>query len=322
MRHIFLTFMAAAVAIALFAAANAFYTVDETQQAVITQFGQPIGKPLTEAGLHLKIPFIQQVNRFDRRILEWDGEPNQIPTKDKKYIWVDTTARWRIKDALKFLQSVGNETGGQARLDDIIDSATRDAVTNHNLVEAVRDTNRIVDERITGTDDDTMGQVEELERITYGRETLTRDILEEASKIVPQYGIELIDVRIKRINYVADVQEKVFERMISERKRAAEQYRSEGQGKKAEIEGKMAKELNQITSEAYRVAEEIKGKADAEATDIYAEAYNKDPEFYGFLKSLETYKNTIDGSTTVILTTNNEYLRYLQNSEGRPGPEQ
>jgi len=293
-------------------ASGALYTINETQQVVVTQFGQPIGNPITEAGLYFKMPFIQQANYFDKWILEWDGEPNQIPTKDKKYISVDTTARWKIKDCLKFLQSVGDERGGQARLDDIIDSATRDAVTNQNLVEAVRNTNRIIEEKSEETEDDTMGQVEELEKIYYGREALTRAILEEASKIVPQYGIELIDVRIKRINYVSDVQKKVFERMISERKRAAEQYRSEGQGKKAEIEGKRAKELNQIQSEAYRVAEEIKGKADAEATNIYADAYNKGPEFYAFLKTLETYKNTIDKTTTVILTTDTEYLKYLK----------
>jgi membrane protease subunit HflC len=311
---IFIFIIIAAIVIVL-GLSGALYKIDETQQVVVTQFGQPIGKPITKAGLRFKMPFIHQANFFDKRILEWDGEPNQIPTKDKKYISVDTTARWKIKDALKFLQSVGNESGGQARLDDIIDSATRDAVTNHNLVEAVRNTNRIIEQKSEIIEDDTMGQVEELEKIDYGRESLTRAILEEASKIVPQYGIELIDVRIKRINYVSDVQKKVFERMISERKRAAEQYRSEGQGKKAEIEGKRAKELNQIQSEAYRVAEEIKGKADAEATNIYANAYNKAPELYSFLKTLETYEDTIDKTTTLILTTDSEYLNYLKKSQ-------
>jgi modulator of FtsH protease HflC len=317
MRQVTITVIVLVALLILMGVSGAFYTVSETQQVVITQFGQPIGRPITEAGLKFKLPFIQQVNYFDKWILEWDGEPNQIPTKDKKYILVDTTARWRIKDALKFLQSVGDETGGQARLDDILDSATRDAITNQNLVEVVRNTNRIIEDKTT-QEDDSMGQVEELEKIEQGRESLTRAILEEASKIVPQYGIELIDVRIKRINYVSDVQQKVFERMISERKRAAEQYRSEGQGKKAEIEGKRAKELNQIESDAYRVAEELKGKADAEATNIYAEAYNKSPEFYAFLKTLETYKNTIDKSTTLVLTTDSEYLQYLQQSGKNP----
>ncbi len=313
----FLSILIIAVVVAAFLMiSGALYTINEIQQVVVTQFGKPIGEPITEAGLYFKMPFIQQANYFDKWILEWDGEPNQIPTKDKKYISVDTTARWRIKDALRFLQSVGNETGGQARLDDIIDSASRDAITNQKLVETVRNSNRIIEEESVVQEDYAMGQAEELEKINYGREALTRSILEEASKIVPQYGIEIIDVRIKRINYVSDVQIKVFERMISERKRAAEQYRSEGEGKKAEIEGRRAKELNQIQSEAYRIAEEIKGKADAEATKIYADAYNKSPEFYSFLKTLETYKKTVDKSTTLILTTDSEYYEYLKNTGG------
>jgi len=298
---------------AFLAITGAIYTIDETQQVVITQFGEPIGKPVTEAGLHFKVPIIRQANYFDKRILEWDGNPNQIPTKDKKYIWVDTTARWRIKDALKFMQSVNNETGAHARLDDVIDSATRDFITSHDLVEAVRDTNRILEEEEKDRQEDSIDRIEtEIEKIQFGRETLTREIVRESSKIVPQYGIELIDVRVKRINYVSEVQQKVFERMISERKRAAEKYRSEGQGKKAEIEGRMEKDLKEIESEAYKVAEEIKGKADAEATNIYADAYNRDPDFYAFLKTLDTYKNTIDEGSTVILTTDSEYLSYLE----------
>lgn len=301
------------VLVALFFASGALYIIDETKQVVVTQFGKPIGRPIKEAGLHFKIPIIRQANYFEKRILQWDGDPNQIPTKDKRYIWVDTTARWRISDPLKFLQSVSNEIGAQARLDDIVDSATRDSITNHNLVEVVRDTNRLLEETEAGRADEEMGQaVEELEKIVTGREKLTRSILKEASKIVPQYGIELIDVRIKRINYVRDVQIKVFERMISERKRAAERYRSEGQGKRAEIEGQIGKELHQIRSEAYKVAEEIKGKADAEAIKIYADAYNRDPEFYGFVKTLDTYRNTIDKSTTIILSTDSEYFEYLK----------
>lgn len=315
MKNILSFITVAAIIIGLLVISGTVYTIDETQQVVITQFGEPIGKPLTDAGLHFKIPFIQHANYFEKRILEWDGNPNQIPTKDKKYIWVDTTARWKIVDALKFLQSVTNEMGAHARLDDIIDSATRDFVTSHNLVEAVRDTNRIIEE-VSTRKEASAGQIAgELEKISLGRDTITRGILKEASKIVPQYGIEIIDVRIKRINYVSEVQKKVYERMISERKRAAEQYRSEGQGKKAEIEGQMGKELKQIRSEAYKIAEEIKGKADAEATNIYADAYNRDPDFYAFLKTLETYKNTIDTDTTVILTTDSEYLTYLKDAE-------
>ncbi|MBU0635093.1 MAG: protease modulator HflC [Candidatus Omnitrophica bacterium] len=299
------------------AASGFIYTVDETQQVVITQFGQPIGAPVKDAGLHFKVPFIQQANYFEERILEWDGAANQIPTKDKKYIWVDATARWKIVDALKFLQSVTNEIGAHARLDDIIDSATRDFITSHNLVEAVRDTNRILDDyTVLAEAGSAERMAEELERIYLGREAITRGILQEASKIVPQYGIELIDVRVKRINYVSEVQKKVFERMISERKRAAEQYRSEGQGKRAEIEGQTQKELQQINSEAYKIAEEIKGKADAKAIDIYADAYNRDPDFYAFVKTLDTYKNTIDQNTTLILTTDTEYLKFLKDTKG------
>jgi len=304
-----------AILAALLFISGALYTIDETKQVVITQFGEPIGDPITKAGLHFKMPFIRHANFFEKRILQWDGHPNQVPTKDKRYIWIDTTARWKITDALKFMQSVGNETGGQARLDDIIDSATRNHVTSHELVEAVRNTNRLLEEVDTEGSDDITISKEDLEKIRVGRDALTRGILLEASKIIPQYGIELIDVRVKRINYVKDVQRKVFERMISERRRAAEKYRSEGQGKKAEVEGQMEKELNRIRSEAYRVAAEIKGKADAEATTIYANAYNKDPEFYSFLKTLDTYTRTIDKNTTAIFTTDMEYLGYLRDSQ-------
>lgn len=305
---------AIAVIALLLVMSGALYTLDETQQTVITQFGKPIGDPITKAGLHFKLPFIQHANYFDKRILEWDGDANQIPTKDKRYIWVDTTARWKIIDALRFLQSVTNESGAHARLDDIVDSATRNYVTRHNLVEVVRDTNRLVNRDDAGDEEDFGLSAVEIEEIKAGREALTRGILEEASRIMPQYGIELIDVRIKRINYVKEVQRKVYERMISERKRAAERYRSEGQGKKAEIEGQMEKGLKQIQSEAYKTAQEVKGKADAEAVKIYADAYNRDPEFYSFTRTLETYKNTIDADTTVILTTDGEYLEYLKGS--------
>jgi len=310
--------VAVMILIALVIVSGAVYIIDETQQVVITQFGQPIGKPTTAAGLHFKVPFIQHANYFDKRILEWDGKPNQIPTKDKKYIWVDTTARWQIKDALKFLQSVTNEMGAQARLDDIIDSATRDFITSHKLVEVVRNTNRIIEELVLDVEDGSTGQIAgEIEKISFGRDTLTRGIVKEAAKTVPQYGVELIDVRIKRINYVSEVQKKVFERMISERKRAAEQYRSEGQGKKAEIEGQMARDLNEISSEAYKIAEKVKGKADAEAIQIYAVAYNNDPEFYSFLQTLDTYRKTVDKDTTLILTTDGEYLKYVTDTKAK-----
>ena len=289
---------------------GAVYILDETRQVVITQFGRPIGEPITAAGLHFKMPLIQRAQYFEKRLLDWDGDPNQIPTKDKRYIWLDTTARWRITDALKFLQSVGTESGAHARLDDIINSATRDAITSHLLVEAIRNTNRILES--TEKEEVVVFTEEALEKITVGRETLAGLILDKAKVLAPQYGIELIDVRIKRISYVEAVRRKVYERMIAERKRAAEQYRSEGQGKKAEIEGQMGKELKQITSEAYRKAQGIRGKTDAETTRIYADAYNKDPAFYSFMKTLETYRKTIDEKSTIILTTDSDYYRYLK----------
>jgi len=300
---------------------GALYTVDETQQVVITQFGEPIGEPIRESGLHFKIPIIQKANYFDKRILNWDGDPNQIPTRDKRYIWVDTTARWKIVDALKFMQSVGTEAGALGRLDDVIDAATRDAISNSKLVEAIRNSNRLIE--LSRKDQEEEGWALSnvaIEKINVGREKLTRDILKRSSEIVPKYGIELVDVRIKRINYVKEVQNKVYERMISERNRAAEQYRSEGQGKKAEIEGQMGKELKQITSEAYRKAQEIKGKAEAEATKIYADAYNKDPDFYSFIKTLDTYKETIDQDTTLMLNTESDFYGYLKKADAERMP--
>ena len=294
---------------------GALFIVDETKQAVITQSGKPVGKPVSSSGLHFKSPFIQQAHYFEKRILNWDGDPNQIPTRDKKYIWVDTTARWKIIDALKFLQSVGNEMGAQSRLDDIINSATRDAVTNHLLVDAVRNSNRILESKELG--EDAIFADEVLERIEVGRQQLTRAILEKAKVLAPQYGIEIVDVRIKRVNYVEDVRNKVYDRMIAERKRAAEKYRSEGQGKSAEISGQVGKELKLITSEAYRQAQGLIGKADAEAISIYAQAYNQDPDFYSFLKTLETYQKTIDEKSTIILTTDSDYYKYLKGLESK-----
>ena len=298
-----------AVIIGLIVLSSALYVVDETQQVVITEFGQPVGKPITRAGLYIKKPFIQKVNYFEKRLLTWDGSPTQIPTSDKKYIWVDTTARWKIVDSLKFLQSVGSERAAQARLDDIIDSATRDRITSTSLYEVVRNSNRefVVTEVFVQKE-------EEIGEVTKGREYVSREILKEAAKVVPQYGIELVDVRIKRLNYVEEVRQKVYARMISERKRVAEQYRSEGQGKKAEIEGMREKELQKITSEAYKRAQIIKGRADAEAIKIYAQAYSKDPEFYSFLKTLETYEKTLSGDSVIILTTDSELYKYLKST--------
>jgi len=314
-RFVLLAFVVLLFLVLAALASGALFIVDEGRQAVITQFGRPVGQSITSAGLHFKTPFIQQAHFFEKRILGWDGDPNQIPTQDKKYIWVDTTARWRITDALKFLQSVGNEIGAQSRLDDIINSATRDVITSHLLVEAVRNSNRILEN--TNASEDAIFADEALEHISVGRQQLTRVILEKAKVLAPQYGIEIVDVRIKRINYVEDVRNKVYDRMIAERKRAAEKYRSEGQGKSAEISGQVGKELKQISSEAYRQAQGIIGKADAEAIDIYAQAYNSDPDFYAFLKTLESYRKTLDDKSTVILTTDSDYYKYLSGLEAR-----
>ena len=301
--------------IGIILAGNPFYIVQEGQQVVITQFGQPIGNPVVNAGLHLKMPFIQKVNKFEKRILAWDGQPNQIPTKDKKYIWVDTTARWKITDPLKFFQSVYDERGAQARLDDIIDSAVRDEVTSENLVEIVRSSNRLLNVVGEGTEQEEFIEKGALEPITAGREKIRQQILVHAKELAPQYGIDIIDVQIKRVNYVQEVRDKVYERMIAERKRAAEKYRSEGRGVRADVEGKTDKELKGILSQAYKEAQTIKGEADAKSTKIYADAYSKDPSFYAFLKTLETYNNTVDNSTTLILTTESEYYQYLKDSQ-------
>jgi len=295
------------IIIGLIILGGTLYTVDQTQQVIITQFGEPIGKPITKAGLYLKKPFIQKVNYFEKRLLAWDGLPTQVPTKDKRYIWVDATARWRIVDPLKFLQTVGNERTALGRLDDIIDSATRNKITSHLLYELVRNSEReFVETEVSLEIEEKIGKV------NYGREKISRSILEEASRLVPEFGIELADVRIKRLNYVERVREGVYARMIAERKRVAEQYRSEGQGKKAEIEGMREKELQKITSQAYRRAQEITGKADAEATKIYAGAYSKDPEFYSFLKTLDTYKGTLNKDTWLLLTSDSDFYKYLK----------
>jgi len=291
---------------------DAVFVVSETNQVIITQFGEPIGGPINIAGLHLKAPFIQKTNFFEKRWLEWEGFPNQIPTKDKKYIWVETYARWRIHDPLVFYQRVRDERGGHSRLDDIVDGETRNAIAKFDLIEVVRSTNR----EFELTEESAILELSEMiTKIEVGREKVAQIILEAASKITPQFGVELRDVRIKRINYVDEVQQKVFDRMIAERKRIAAKYRSEGDGKSAEIRGQKEKELKRIQSEAYRTAQEIKGKADAEATRIYAQAYSVDPEFYQFLKTLETYRTSLDSETWLLLSTDSEFLKFLKGSE-------
>jgi len=293
---------------------SSLFTVSETEQVVVTQFGEPIGKPITTPGLHVKAPFVQELNIFEKRWLEWDGNPNQIPTRDKKYIWVETYARWRIADPLLFFQRLRDERGAQSRLDDIIDGETRNVVANHNLIEVVRSNNRAFEK--TEEVEDVM-ESEAAREIELGREKLTRLILQRASKAMPNYGIELEDVQIRRINYVETVQTKVFERMISERKRIADRHRSEGQGKSAEIRGKKERELKKIESEAYRKAQEVMGKADAEAVTIYSGAHNRDRELYRFLRTMETYRNTIDKESWLVLSTEDEFLRYLRSADGK-----
>lgn len=308
------------IAVALFLVfSGAFYTVEEGQQAIVLQFGRPVGETVTQAGLHFKLPFIQEVRRFEKRLLIWDGEPNQIPTKGREFIWVDTTARWRIADARKFLESVATEAGAQSRLNDIIDSVVRDQVSSSELVELVRSATWEVPPGEVLQEAPEEVQEELKKKIARGREEITRTILAEARRIIPQYGIELVDVRIKRLNYVESVQQKVYARMISERMRIAAQFRSEGEGRSAEILGTMEKELRQIRSNAYRQVQEIRGKGDAEATRIYGEAYGADPEFYAFSRTLEAYKEGPKANSVMILTTDSDYYRYLKQAAAQPG---
>ena len=290
---------------------QATYTVSETEQVILTQFGEPVGDPAASPGLHFKIPFIQRANVFEKRFLEWDGSPNQVPTRDKRFIWVDTYARWRITDPLLFFQRLRDERGAQSRLDDILDGETRNAVARHDLIELVRSSNRDASDVLIESEEEAVI----LESIERGRQEITREILETASERTADLGIEILDLRLKRINYVDEVQQDVFARMIAERQRIAEQFRSEGQGEAARIQGERERDLAQIQSEAYRAAEELRGKADAEATRIYAEAYNRDADFYAFTKSLDTYEQTMDAETLFILGTDSELLRYLQRSQ-------
>jgi len=296
---------------------SATFVVTETEQVIITRFGKPVGDPITTPGINFKIPLIEEANFFEKRFLEWDGDPNQVPTKDKRFIWVDTYARWRITDPLLFFQRLRDERGAQSRLDDILDGEVRDAIANHNLVELVRSSNRIpeVDEELTGVDETDL-----LSEIKTGREKITRMILKAGAERVKDLGIELLDLRFKRINYVQEVREKVYDRMISERKRIADKYRSEGQGEASKILGLKERELKSITSEAFKTSEEIRGKADAAATKIYASAYNRNAEsreFYKFLKTMETYESTFGQEDWLILSSDSDFYKYLKSPLGR-----
>jgi membrane protease subunit HflC len=292
--------------IVLFSAAA--YEVNEVEQVIITQFGEPVGSPVVAPGLHFKVPFVQRANYFEKRFLEWDGSPNQMPTKDKRFIWVDAYARWRIADPLKFFQRLRDERGAQSRLDDILDGETRNAVASYDLIELVRSSNRPVEEVPVESSEEQIV----LEEIAQGRRAITAQILKAAQSRTSDLGIEMLDIRLKRINYVDEVQKDVFARMIAERQRIAELFRSEGQGEAARIQGERERDLRRIQSEAYRQAQELRGKADAEATAIYAEAYGRDPDFYAFVKSLETYERTIDARTFFVVGTDSDLLKYLR----------
>jgi membrane protease subunit HflC len=300
--------IASSLVVALVVLVSAAFVVDETEQVIITQFGEPVGQPVTSPGLHFKLPFIQAANYFDKRFLEWDGSPNQIPTKDKRFIWVDSYARWRISDPLLFFQRLRDERGAQSRLDDILDGETRNAIARNNLVEVVRSSNRDPADIPVETEEETSV----LEQIQLGRQALTREILATTAPRVAEFGIELMDFRFKRLNYVEQVQNDVFQRMIAERKRVAERFLSEGAGEAARISGERERDLQRIQSEAYRTAQETRGKADAEATRIYADAHNRDASFYAFMKSMEAYEKTVDSKTILILTTQGELLKYFE----------
>jgi len=302
------------IVIIIFILSGAVYVVDETEQVVVTQFGKAIGKPKKDPGLYFKIPIIQQANYFPKNLLEWDGDPGQVPTLDKTFIWVDTFARWKIVDPLKFFETANNVVNALGRLDDIIDPAVRNFITSYPLIETVRMTNRELDIREAGVDE--VKEISPLGEVKTGRAEITKGIMEQAQPKLAKFGIELVDVKIKRLNYVEEVQRSVYARMIAERKQIAEKFRSEGKGEARKIEGDREKEMKRITSGAYRKSQEIKGKADAEATAIYAQAYGRDPDFYSFINTLDIYKETLDKDSTLILSTDSEFFKYMKGYMG------
>lgn len=298
------------LAAVLLVALDGFYIVDETEQVIITQFGDPVGRAVATPGMKFKIPFVQKANYFDKRYLEWDGDRNQVPTKDKKFIFVDTYARWQITDPLQFFKRLRDERGAQSRLDDILDGETRNAIASHDLVEVVRSTNRD-----PNADATTIEVIEDtLEVISVGRDSIQVQIQELANERASDLGIAILDFRFKRINYVEEVRKTVYDRMISERNRIADKFRSEGQGEAARINGEKERELKSIQSEAFRRAQEIKGRADAEAANIYADAYDQSQssqQLYNFIRSMEAYQNVFDDKTSVILSTDSDFYKYL-----------
>jgi membrane protease subunit HflC len=311
MKQIAQFFLIGLVLLAIAIVYDGFFILEEGKQVVVTQFGAPVGEPVTDAGLHFKMPFIQKTEEFEKKILIWDGDPNQIPTNDKTYVYLDVTARWRIDNALKFLQAVRNEARAQSLLSDIIDGTLRDMVNKNDLIEIIRSSDWSTETMSANASAATIGSKPE-----NGRDNITRQVLEVASKVTPQYGIELIDVMIKRVNYIETVRVKVYDRMISERKRIAAEKRSMGEGEKAEILGTVERRLKEIISTANREALTIKGKADAEATRIYGEAYSQDPDFYAFLKTLESYAQIVGENTSLVLSSNSELYSYLKSMKG------
>lgn len=295
-------------------AASSVYIVNEKEQVVITQFGRPIGIAVTTPGINFKVPFIQDANVFDKRYLEWNGDPNQIPTKDKKFIFIDTYARWQITDPLQFYKRLTNERGAQSRLNDILDGETRDYIANHDLVEAVRNSNR--ESRVTDTI--TEPSTDTLINIKIGRQKIEDMILKTANERTSDLGIAILDFKIKRLNYVDEVRENIFKRMNSERFRIADKFRSEGQGEASRINGEKVRDLKTIQSKAFEQSEMIKGKADAEAAAIYAKAYNKSTQskdLYAFIKSMETFEKTFDKNTSIIISTDSEVYKYLKSMQ-------
>jgi membrane protease subunit HflC len=295
--------------IASIAAFDGVFIIDETEQAIITQFGRPIGEPRTEPGINVKLPFIQRVSFFDKRYLEWDGDANQVPTRDKKFIFVDSYARWEITDPLQFFRRLRDERGAQSRISDILDGETRNAVASNELIELVRTSNRTPEQT-----EEFLEELDTLEDILIGRDAIERIILERANERTADLGIRILDFRFKRINYVDEVRRSINDRMISERNQIADLFRSEGQGEAQRIEGEKERELAAIQSEAFRQSEEIRGRADARATSIYASAYNRSPrsrELYNFLKSMETLEATLDENSTVVLSTESVLFKYL-----------
>jgi len=313
MNNIIKPLFLAVIAIGIVVVYNAAYVVDETEQVIVTQFGRVVGKPVTTPGLKFKLPFFQLANYFPNNLLTWDGDPGQVPTKDKTYIWVDTFARWKIVDPIKYFQTVNNEFAALERLDDIIDPAMRNLVTSYPLVESVRNTDRSMDtfESVSGESKKRIYQY----KINLGRDEITKQIVKQAIPKLAPFGIELVDVKIKRINYIESVRRAVYDRMIAERNQIAEKYRAEGKGEASNIRGEKEKELQTITSQAYEEAQKIKGEADAKATLIYADAYGVDPDFYAFLKTMDVYKKTMKKDSTLILSTDSDFMKYFKGVE-------